>query len=127
MSWKYAQSSGMLWHGSALVGTCYSGHGEGLNNPDMEAFHGVGPIPAGDYVIGPPKDPQDHLGPLAMPLTPAPGNGAHGRSAFFMHGDNAAMNHTASDGCIVAVPAIRFMVNNYRKSGGDDDKLTVVA
>lgn len=123
--WVYVQATGRLLHDGALAGICYSGHGLGLDNPAMEAVHGVGPIPAGEWIIGPPKDPPDHLGPVAMPLTPAPGNTAHGRSAFFMHGDNAEANHTASDGCIVAGPAIRRRVDRARAAG--DDKLTVVA
>lgn len=110
MTWRYVQSSGDLSHNGVHVGTGYSGHGIGLNNHAQEATHGVGPIPVGAYHIGPPKSPPDHLGPLAMPLTPKPGNDAHGRSAFFMHGDNAAANHTASDGCIIMSRAVRQAV-----------------
>jgi Protein of unknown function (DUF2778) len=122
MSWTYRQSTGALTHNNVLVGSGYSGHGEGLNNPAMEAAQGVGPIPAGDYHIGAPKDPPDHLGPIAMPLTPAPGNAAHGRSAFFMHGDNAAADHTASDGCIIMPRTVRETVCD-----SDDHDLTVIA
>lgn len=122
MAWTYQQSTGRLSHDGALVATGYSGHGPGLNNPAEEAVQGVGPIPAGAYVIGPPKNPIDHLGPIAMPLIPGLNNRAHGRSAFFMHGDNAEANHTASDGCIIMPPQVRTAV---RDSG--DHALTVIA
>lgn len=122
MTYTYAQSTGKLTRDGVTVGWCYSGHGIGLNSHTKEAVHGVGPIPCGEWSIGPPKDPIDHLGPLAMPLTPKPGNNAHGRSAFFMHGDNAEANHTASDGCIIANHDIRLAV----AESGDHD-LEVIA
>lgn len=122
MSWTYKQSSGQLLHNGQLVATGYSGHGEGLNNPAMQDVVGVGPIPAGAYLIGAPKNPIDHLGPIAMPLTPTAGNDADGRSAFFMHGDNASADHSASDGCIIMPPQVRGLV---RDSG--DHALEVTA
>jgi hypothetical protein len=125
MSWTYQQSTGRLSRNGALVGACYSGHGEGLNNPAMQDVRGVGPIPQGSYTVGPPKTPIDHLGPLAMPLSPHPDNEMFGRSAIFMHGDNPAMDHTASDGCVVAGPVIRNAVNQARLEG--DDLLQVIA
>lgn len=83
----------------------YSGHGEGLNNPEMEQDKGVGRLPRGIYKIGPwHYDP--HLGPIVATLTMVSGN-AFGRSGFYVHGDNQMVNHSASDGCIVASRAIR--------------------
>ncbi len=35
-----------------------------------------------------------------------------GRFAFRIHGDNAQMNHTASDGCIIAALPIRQEIVN---------------
>jgi hypothetical protein len=105
--YSYSQSTGQLTQDGAVVGTGYSGHGDGLNNPDLQDVEGEGPI---------------HLGPIAMPLTPDPANVMFGRSAFFMHGDNAAGDHSASDGCIIMGPTIRAAV---RDSG--DDQLTVTA
>lgn len=119
--WTYHQSTGVLTHDGETAGTGYSGNGEGMNNPAMQDVRGHGPLPAGSYTIGAPLDPPDHLGPLAMPLTPAPANEMFGRSAFFMHGDNAAMNYSASDGCIVMARAIRQAV-----LGSGDTALTVV-
>ena len=51
-------------------------------------------------MIGPAQE-HPNLGPVAMPLTPDPGNEMHGRSDFWIHGDNPDMNQTASQGCII--------------------------
>lgn len=111
MAFRYQQSTGVLTNCKGeVLGTGYSGHGTGLNNPAMDDVEGVGPIPAGHWHIGPAKNPVDHLGPIAMPLTPQ-GFDPHGRSAFFMHGDNAAADHTASDGCIIMPHNVRQAVD----------------
>ena len=108
--WTYQQSTGFLTApDGTFEGQGYSGHGDGLNNPAVEADQGIGPIPAGAWTIGPAIDPPDHLGPMAMPLTPN-GFDPHGRSAFFMHGDNSLGNESASHGCIVMGRAIRQAV-----------------
>jgi hypothetical protein len=108
-------AGGILWHDA------YSGHGDGLNNPAMQAVRNVGPIPAGLWHIGRPVTPPNHLGPLAMPLTPEPGTDALGRDGFFIHGDNEAGNYTASDGCVVLPRAARWAV-----AESDDRTLLVV-
>ena len=103
-------------------GIGYSGHDSGVNNPKMVDDPGIGPIPPGVYTIGDPLDPPDHLGPLAMPLTPASTNRMYDRSAFFIHGDNALLNHSASHGCIILSHEVRQAV-----ADDDDDQLVVVA
>jgi hypothetical protein len=115
VTWNYSQSKGELDHDGAAVGVGYSGHGDGMNNPDDEAIPNVGPIPAGDWSIGAAED-MPHLGPVAMPLTPQ-GHNAHGRFGFFIHGDNPAMNRTASDGCIILSRPIREQI----AASGDTD------
>lgn len=111
MSWGYVQRSGSIRDPSGVKRAIgYSGHGLGLNNPYLQDAHAVGPIPVGSYDIGAPQSPVGHLGPLAMPLIPAKGNAMHGRSAFFIHGDNQKMDHTASDGCIILPPDVRRMI-----------------
>ena len=117
--WTYKQSSGLLM--GPITATGYSGHGDGLNNPGYQTVHGIGPLPKGAYTIGEPLDPPDHLGPLAMPLTPSTTNVMFGRSAFFIHGDNAAMNHTASDGCIILPHDVRQAIAN----SADKDLLVI--
>jgi len=121
----YHQIDGHMMRDGALVGVGYSGHGDGLNNPGMEAVHGVGPIPRGKYRIGPWHDhfrPQygHSLGACVAQLLPV-GHDAHGRTELFEHGDNDAMNHTASDGCIIMGKLIRQAM----RDSGDHD-LTVV-
>jgi hypothetical protein len=108
--WTYAQSTGALAHDGKVIGHGYSGHGDGLNNPQMESVHGVGPIPAGRWQIGKWHN-EDHLGPCVAALD-AIGFDPHGRSAFFIHGDNASANHTASDGCIILGPDLRHAIRD---------------
>lgn len=113
MTWSYTQDAGELRDSSnTLRGTGYSGNTSGLNNPAAQFRIGVGPVPVGDYVIGPPHDPVDHLGPDALPLWPAKTNQMHGRSGFFIHGDNRFVNHTASNGCIILAHSIRVLVRD---------------
>ncbi len=114
MTWRYVQSTGALDRDGQHEGVGYSGNTGGLNNPAMQNVIGVGPVPRGTYTIGPPHMPVDHLGPNALPLYPAAGNEMYGRSGFFIHGDNAAMDNTASDGCIILGPAIRQAIINSR-------------
>lgn len=69
----------------------------------------IGPIPVGVWIIGKPVD-GTHMGPHAIPLTPAPGTVTKGRSGFYMHGDNQAHNKGASEGCIIQVLLVRVKV-----------------
>ena len=117
--WYFSQR-GAIWHDNGPKSGSYSGHGEGLNNHAMEAVHGVGPIPVGRYAIGPWEAQHGRLGRIVAALTPV-GHDAHGRSGFFWHGDNAEMNNTASDGCIVSPYATRM-----KGIQSADDELEVV-
>ena len=102
--WSYIQKTGEVIdpNGTLFDSDSYSGHGEGLNNPDMENVPNIGPIPAGVYEIGRAHYPEDHLGPIALRLYAFQTNNMYGRFGFFWHGDNAFMNHTASNGCIIS-------------------------
>ena len=123
MPWTYVQQTGHLYGpNNKLVAIGYSGHGSGMNNPAAQDQHAIGPIPCGLYDIGDPLDPPDHLGPLAMPLGPAAGNEMFGRSSFFIHGDNASLNHSASDGCVILAHGFRQQI-----ADSDDGELRVVA
>jgi hypothetical protein len=94
----------------------YSGHGDAFNDPSREDEKGVGPLPAGDYRIGPAHD-GGHLGPCVLALTQISGD-AHDRSGFYMHGDFAGdADHQASEGCIIANLPWR------RKADQDTDRL----
>jgi hypothetical protein len=97
--WIYSQSNGYLYDAARnLVAVGYAGTGEGRNNPDMQHVKNTGPLPVGLYYI---EKSMTHpkLGPVALPLMPDPGNVMHGRSAFYIHGDNAT--NDASEGCII--------------------------
>lgn len=108
LHWTYVQRTGHVYDPDGkLFALGYSGHGEGLNNPAWQDHVGVGPLPVGFYTIGPPHTPIDHLGPLAFPLVPNRSNEMFGRSAFFIHGDNSLLNHSASNGCIILAHGFR--------------------
>ena len=111
MSWTYEVSTGKMTTPQGFtLGECYSGNGAGLNNSAMEAVHDVGPIPRGQYQIGDFfEDPQK--GPIVAHLTPVPPFDALGRSGFMIHGDNQLLNHSASEGCIVAARFIREQIS----------------
>lgn len=94
-----------IFANGALLGQVYSGHGDGLNNWHMENVPDIGPIPKGLYAVSDAFD-SPLKGPTVFRLTPI-GHDAHGRTAFEMHGDNKFLNHTASNGCIIAARPIR--------------------
>lgn len=120
--WIYRQTNGsLLYDNWTLVGTGYSGRGEGKNNPFFDTQHNVGPLPRGIYMIGEPRDTPMH-GPFVLPLTPDPRNDMHGRSAFLIHGDSLTRPGEASDGCIVLPRAIR-----ERVAKALDQRLVVIA
>ena len=121
MTWRYRQSSGDLSYGGVVIGRGYAGFGEGVNNPADEAIANIGPIPVGFYTIGP-AFTHPTTGSLTMRLIPQPGTDMHGRDGFLMHGDSAALNHTASHGCIVQRRDVRATV-----AASDDRTLEVVA
>jgi len=120
--WTYEQSSGKLSKDGILIASCYSGCGEGKNNPSADATPDVGPIPQGQWKIeGPPQDTESH-GPYVLHLSPAPDTITFGRSGFLIHGDSVQHPGTASKGCIIADRATRARI---WQSG--DTNLTVVA
>ncbi len=105
--WTYEQSTGkMIYPDGHTLAQGYSGHGTGLNNPDQEGVAGVGPIPRGAWTIDLAPLAHTACGPVALALAPD-GFDPHGRSLFRIHGDNAAMDHTASDGCIILARPVR--------------------
>ena len=107
MPWKYDQSSGELSYNGMVIGTGYAGKGIGKNNPKMEHVVDVGPIPKGEYQIGPAHRSSTGLGPVVLDLDPV-GHNALGRTLFRIHGDNATS--TASEGCIIMSRPVRQRV-----------------
>ena len=117
----YSQPTGQLSDDTGqLEGTGYAGNGAGWNNPAMQDVPDVGPLPVGEYTIGPAyRHPE--LGPLTMDLTPDPSNEMFGRSLFRMHGRRFVGDVGASKGCIVMDEPVRHAV-----ASGADRRLRVV-
>ena len=100
---SYSQSTGALRDAAGnLMATGYSGHGAGVNAPDLQNVPNVGPIPQGLWNIAPPRDTETH-GPYVLPLTPHDDTDTFGRDGFLIHGDEVAHagEQLASQGCIV--------------------------
>lgn len=111
----FESSTGKLFDtDGGLIETGYSGgnkgqNKEGINNPEMQNLHDIGPLPEGIYTRGTPVE-GTHLGPLAIPLTPDSTNTMYGRSGFYIHGDVIGAPGTASDGCIIMSHATRTLL-----------------
>ncbi len=86
-----------------LSRSTWSGHGSAHNDPAREQQKGIGPLPAGDYDLGPLQAHHGHLGPDVMALTARPGTQTYGRGDFFWHGDHPNdTDWSASDGCMIS-------------------------
>lgn len=94
------------------IGKGYSGQPPFVNQPSSETLVAAGPIPRGEYRV---HWPFRHvrLGPLAFFLEPLDGTKMHGRSGFFIHGDNALGNRTASHGCIILSRTDRAKIEEH--------------
>jgi hypothetical protein len=112
MAWNYAQRTGKLYHNNELVASCYSGHGPGVNNPDMQAVPNVGPLPVGEYTIGPFFNDPGGKGPIVCHLTPSPRNKMYGRAGMMIHGDSSAHPGEASHGCIIVWHEARITIRD---------------
>lgn len=126
--WTYIQRRGTLFHDGVLVGTGYAGgnippafDASAVNNPAREREHNFGPLPCGEYQIGP-AHTEPRLGPIAMRLFPHDDNLMWGRSGFFIHADSIAHPGKASEGCIVMGEAVRLALK-----ASNDRTLTVIA
>jgi hypothetical protein len=119
--WTYCSVNGNLSQNNRFVGKGYSGLGEGLNNPEWECVEGVGPLPRGHYTIEPFFNDPGGKGAIVAHLRPMQDTITFGRAGFMIHGDNAAMNHTASHGCIILARE-----NRREMASAADDSLEVV-
>ena len=124
----YSQSSGLFTMPDGTTFYGHAGHGDGLNNPEMQDVHMIGPLPQGIYNLGPFQDGSAYsaadarLGPLVSRLTPDAGNTMFGRDGFFIHGGNNSNPPTDSDGCIILQHPNRQTI-----SDSGETQLTVVA
>lgn len=140
----YKQSSGEIGIGHAeqrgpdvivhhrlIIGTGYSGaFGRHQDNPASEHMVAEGPIPRGRWAILPGIHHR-RLGPTSIPVKwldyqngkSIPGD----RSGFYIHGDNASANRTASTGCIILPKTLRLFVEEQRKRRPVTCQLVVIA
>lgn len=99
----------------------YSGRGVCLNDPDAEDIVGQGPIPKGVYRLR----LMAHRRFKAPAFFCDPDEATrevlreYGRSGFWIHGDNAAGNRTASHGCIILAASARQSVVRLMENGFD--------
>ena len=90
----------------------YSGYGPGTNNPSWVTWGEIGPIPEGDYWIGPGYDgklgkPQFPLTPVKDPFMHIPNMTGRDPNSFLMHADSQSHPGMASIGCIITSRDLR--------------------
>ena len=127
MPWTYEQATGNLISPLGIkVATGYAGgncgnNPEGVNNPDAQDQHSIGPLPQGTYTAVSIED-SPKLGPFALVLEPDPANEMFGRGDFRMHGDSITHPGCASEGCVI-------MPRNIRENvwASNDHVINVVA
>jgi hypothetical protein len=106
-------SSPGLWYAGGDMGL----HPEGINNPQYQDMHNIGPVPQGWYTIGPAVQ-HTQLGPALM-LTPDATNRMFLRGGFYIHCTNPKRDagqppypptpgRNSSDGCPAAVTYIEW-------------------
>ncbi len=78
--------------------SAYSGDCDHYNDENSMKLKFKGPLPIGKWEV---TKIESHKGPFTARLQPCPGTEVYGRDGFLIHGDNAKMNLTASQGCIV--------------------------
>lgn len=109
--WTYSQHTGVMVDPAGVVlEVGYAGANSYVNRPIAEGVENQGPLPTGSYTLEAAVD-RDDLGPCAIPLTPHPDNEMHDRSGFYIHGDTAEQNQTASEGCIIMSRPTRDAMN----------------
>jgi len=109
---------GWAWAGNDSNPTWNPNKIHGKLNPEHQALHNIGPIPAGDWVVG---EWHDHptLGPMVATLTPCKGTDALGRDGFYMHGPDRdpVFYGQESRGCVVTPRPVRLKVKDLCPKG----------
>lgn len=108
----FSQSTGIIRsEDGGLVAFGWAGHGEGKNNPALQASRALGPLPQGLYTVGPWEDVHPGLGPIVARLIQVEGE-TFGRDAFYIHGPAVSLDKYGqeSKGCIVVPRAGRLKV-----------------
>lgn len=119
----YEQRSGCLYLASrqderVLIACGYSGKGRFLNELFYEDRVAEGVIPRGVWRIVA-SVAHSKLGPVCLALAYGRDAGGpvvypHGRRGFYIHGDNAAQDRSASSGCVVLDRTTREFIANSR-------------
>lgn len=123
------QQSGLVWN--VATGTLYLEDDQGcrvalargyagapgsINNPEHEGRRSAGPIPRGRWLLDAPAN-RPTTGPVSIGLEAQDPKTAQGRSAFYIHGDNAAGDGTASRGCIILDRRARQIISELYWAG----------
>jgi len=125
LCWIYSQSTGELDHFDDVkndidyVAYGYAGNGIAANNSNLQNIPYIGPLPQGDYNIGPEQDNivYSHGKQVtlsnSMRLTPFPSNEMFGRFGFLIHGSETNDdNRHSSTGCPVFDKKTRDKIGN---------------
>ena len=111
---EYNSKTGELWacNGDFCMplATGYAGKGRGWNNPSVDNERSLGPLPRGTYAMRVDKHPR--FAEPAIRLTQTSGF-THDRSGFWIHGDNARGDGSASAGCIVLGRPVRLAIASF--------------
>lgn len=121
--WVYEQSTGhfTMLRGSKpsrLVGRGYAGAPGSVNDPEMDHVRSKGPLPKGRYRIREVSHPR--FAAPALRLDPEAETVLHGRSGFYIHGDNIRGNRSASSGCIILDRTERQLIRQQIRLGHSD-------
>lgn len=111
----YHQVTGEIYFGTQLLGKGHAGNGVGLNNPDKQTIHNIGPLPRGFYKVQPEMS-NSQLGIVSMRLDPQPDDNGKmdwlfGRSGFYIHAP------VFSEGCIVQDLSPRCSIAEFVRRG----------
>ena len=106
---EYNSQTGDLWVCNVdycmPLATGYAGKGSCRNNPSCDGKKSLGPLPRGTYNMQVAR--HDRFAEPAIRLTQTSGL-TFDRSGFWVHGDNAKGDQSASSGCIVLGKPVRL-------------------
>lgn len=110
MGFIYEQSTGNLYFNGAgcrvLIASGYAGSKDCRNRPDLDHVKAQGPLPKAFYRMREVEHPR--FASPCIRLTPEVNSVMHGRSGFYIHGDDGSGD--ASHGCIVMQRNFRLAI-----------------
>lgn len=118
---EYNSKTGELWvcNGDFCMplATGYAGASPYVNRPDMDNVAKLGPLPKGSYDMR--VDSHPRFSEPSIRLTQTAGY-TYDRSGFWIHGDNAKLDRSASSGCIVLNKVTRRAIASFIALGFDE-------